>query len=215
MTFGYQVLTVAVGLKLYNQTGSALDLGLVGLVQALPVLLLAIPGGQIADHFSRKGWWWSCWPSPWWSAPDCSWACPLRCVAGLAVFPADRGRRGGAIAGRPVAGGAAAADRARSSTSTRRNLESQRLPRGLHGRSGRGRTLDASAAGHRPSRPSCCVAACWRWRPCCGVRHQGPGRPPRSGVAGHASWPASASWTAAARFWPRSRWTFSPCCWAA
>lgn len=54
MTFGYQVLTVAVGLKLYNQTGSALDLGLVGLVQALPVLLLAIPGGQIADRFSRK-----------------------------------------------------------------------------------------------------------------------------------------------------------------
>jgi MFS family permease len=46
--------TVAVGWQLYERTGSALALGLVGLVQALPVLVLALPAGQVADRFRRK-----------------------------------------------------------------------------------------------------------------------------------------------------------------
>ena len=45
---------VAVGWELYNRTDSALALGLVGLVQALPVILLALPAGQVADRVSRK-----------------------------------------------------------------------------------------------------------------------------------------------------------------
>ncbi len=45
---------VAVGWELYNRTNSALALGLVGLVQALPVILLALPAGQVADRVSRK-----------------------------------------------------------------------------------------------------------------------------------------------------------------
>lgn len=54
LTFGKQIETVAVGIHLYERTGDPLALGLLGLVQALPVLLLAIPGGQLADRFDRR-----------------------------------------------------------------------------------------------------------------------------------------------------------------
>lgn len=54
LTFGKQIETVAVGIHLYNRTRDPLALGLLGLVQALPVLLLAIPGGQLADRFDRR-----------------------------------------------------------------------------------------------------------------------------------------------------------------
>jgi MFS family permease len=46
---------VAVGWELYRRTGSALTLGLAYLAQFLPVLLLALPAGQTADRFNRKG----------------------------------------------------------------------------------------------------------------------------------------------------------------
>ena len=45
---------IAVGWELYDRTGSALMLGLAGLAQFLPVLLFALPAGQLADRFSRK-----------------------------------------------------------------------------------------------------------------------------------------------------------------
>jgi MFS family permease len=54
LVFGKMIETVAVGVYLYDRTGKASSLGWVGLVQALPVLLLAIPGGQLADRFSRR-----------------------------------------------------------------------------------------------------------------------------------------------------------------
>jgi MFS family permease len=53
-TVGAEMQTVAVGWQLYERTGSAMSLGLVGLVQAVPVLLLALPAGQVADRFRRK-----------------------------------------------------------------------------------------------------------------------------------------------------------------
>ena len=53
--FGGQVRTAAVGWDLYARTGSALVLGYVGLVLALPVLLLALPAGAAADRYSRRG----------------------------------------------------------------------------------------------------------------------------------------------------------------
>ncbi|HEV3236033.1 MAG TPA: MFS transporter [Gemmataceae bacterium] len=52
---GTQMQSVAVGWELYQRTGSATALGLVGLVQFLPVILLSLPAGHAADHFSRKG----------------------------------------------------------------------------------------------------------------------------------------------------------------
>jgi MFS family permease len=53
-TIGGQMQGVAVGWELYERTGSATALGLVGLAQVLPVILLAIPAGHAADHFNRK-----------------------------------------------------------------------------------------------------------------------------------------------------------------
>lgn len=54
MIFGKMIETVAVGIHIYRQTGDPLSLGLIGLVQALPVLVLAIPGGQVADRWNRR-----------------------------------------------------------------------------------------------------------------------------------------------------------------
>lgn len=51
---GLQMLGTAIGWELYEQTGSALDLGLAGLARALPVILLALPAGYIIDHLSRR-----------------------------------------------------------------------------------------------------------------------------------------------------------------
>ncbi len=52
---GEQMLNVAVGWELYQRTNSALALGYVGLVQVAPVIALALPAGQVADRFNRKG----------------------------------------------------------------------------------------------------------------------------------------------------------------
>jgi MFS family permease len=52
--FGAQMLDVAVGWQLYERTGSAFSLGLVGLVQVVPVVLLALPAGAAADRFDRR-----------------------------------------------------------------------------------------------------------------------------------------------------------------
>ncbi len=47
-------ITVAVGWLVYDQTNSAFALGLVGLVQFLPVLLLTFVVGQVADRYDRR-----------------------------------------------------------------------------------------------------------------------------------------------------------------
>ena len=49
-----QMLSVAVGWELYARTNSPLALGLVGLVQIVPSLLLALPAGHVADSHDRK-----------------------------------------------------------------------------------------------------------------------------------------------------------------
>jgi MFS family permease len=51
---GWQMLQVALGWELYERTHSALALGLVGLVTAIPVVLLALPAGHLADKMDRK-----------------------------------------------------------------------------------------------------------------------------------------------------------------
>src|SRR5271157_3107021 len=48
------MLTVAVGWHVYDLTGSAFALGMVGLAQFLPALLFALPGGLAADRFERR-----------------------------------------------------------------------------------------------------------------------------------------------------------------
>ncbi|MFM2056896.1 MAG: hypothetical protein RLY71_1281 [Pseudomonadota bacterium] len=48
-----QMLMVALGWQMYDLTASAWDLGLVGLAQFLPALLLTLPGGHVADRHHR------------------------------------------------------------------------------------------------------------------------------------------------------------------
>src|SRR5262245_46935320 len=50
----FMMQTVAVGWQIYDLTGSALDLGLVGLVQFVPYVLLSLVIGQIADRYDRR-----------------------------------------------------------------------------------------------------------------------------------------------------------------
>ncbi len=52
-TTGSQMLMVAVGWQMYELTGSAWDLGLVGLYQFLPALLLTLVAGHVADRLHR------------------------------------------------------------------------------------------------------------------------------------------------------------------
>lgn len=52
-TTGSQMLMVAVGWQMYELTGSAWDLGLVGLYQFLPALLLTLVAGHVADRVHR------------------------------------------------------------------------------------------------------------------------------------------------------------------
>lgn len=51
---GEMMVSVAVGWELYERTGEAFALGLVGLAQVIPVMLLSLPGGYIADRYDRK-----------------------------------------------------------------------------------------------------------------------------------------------------------------
>ncbi|WP_431097585.1 MFS transporter [Polaromonas aquatica] len=52
-TTGNQMLMVAVGWQMYELTGSAWDLGLVGLYQFVPALLLTLVAGHVADRVHR------------------------------------------------------------------------------------------------------------------------------------------------------------------
>jgi len=51
---GSQMLTVALGWELYLRTDRAMSLGLLGLAHAIPVILLAIPAGHLADRLDRR-----------------------------------------------------------------------------------------------------------------------------------------------------------------
>ncbi len=53
-SFGGQMLSFAIGWELWLRTRSTFALGMVGLVQVLPVILLSLPGGHMADQHNRK-----------------------------------------------------------------------------------------------------------------------------------------------------------------
>jgi MFS family permease len=50
----FQMLAVAIGWQVYSIHRNPLDLGLVGLMEFLPLPLLALPAGQIADRLPRR-----------------------------------------------------------------------------------------------------------------------------------------------------------------
>ena len=52
--FAVQIVSVSVGWQIYDLTRNPLDLGLVGLCQFLPALLLVLVTGTVADRYSRR-----------------------------------------------------------------------------------------------------------------------------------------------------------------
>jgi MFS family permease len=53
-TTAYQMLWVAIGWQVYDMTGNALDLGLIGLMQFLPVVAMSVAVGQVVDRYDRR-----------------------------------------------------------------------------------------------------------------------------------------------------------------
>jgi MFS family permease len=54
VTFATQVVSVAVGWQIYDLTRDPFDLGLVGIIQFAPSLLLVLVTGSVADRFGRR-----------------------------------------------------------------------------------------------------------------------------------------------------------------
>jgi MFS family permease len=54
VSFATQIISVAVGWQVYDMTRNPLDLGIVGLVQFLPSLLLVLVTGAVADRYNRR-----------------------------------------------------------------------------------------------------------------------------------------------------------------
>jgi MFS family permease len=52
--FGNEMLSFAIGWELWLRTHEAFALGMVGLVQVIPVILLSLPAGHVADQYNRK-----------------------------------------------------------------------------------------------------------------------------------------------------------------
>ena len=51
---GISMMNTAVGWQLYERTGDPWSLGLVGLVELIPVLVFMLPAGNAADRFPRR-----------------------------------------------------------------------------------------------------------------------------------------------------------------
>jgi MFS family permease len=54
MEISFQMLEVAIGWEVYSLHRSALDLGFIGLAEFIPMLLFALPAGQLADRLPRR-----------------------------------------------------------------------------------------------------------------------------------------------------------------
>ncbi|MDP8924353.1 MAG: MFS transporter, partial [Chloroflexota bacterium] len=50
----FQVQVVGIGWQMYALTGDPLDLGLVGLVQFVPIVALTLVVGHVADRYDRR-----------------------------------------------------------------------------------------------------------------------------------------------------------------
>ncbi|HEX4012135.1 MAG TPA: MFS transporter [Solirubrobacteraceae bacterium] len=54
MWISLQMLEVVIGWEVYSQHGSALDLGWIGLAEFIPMFVLALPAGHLADRVPRR-----------------------------------------------------------------------------------------------------------------------------------------------------------------
>ncbi len=54
VSMGTAAQGLAIGWEVYDRTGEAISLGLVGLVQAIPMLIFTLPAGYLADVYDRR-----------------------------------------------------------------------------------------------------------------------------------------------------------------
>ena len=54
MSVALQMLEVMIGWTVYSHQQSALDLGWIGLAEFIPLFVLALPAGHLADRFPRR-----------------------------------------------------------------------------------------------------------------------------------------------------------------
>ncbi|MGH2860517.1 MAG: MFS transporter [Solirubrobacteraceae bacterium] len=54
MSFALQMVDVIIGWSVYSHHQSALDLGWIGLAEFIPLFVLALPAGHVADRFPRR-----------------------------------------------------------------------------------------------------------------------------------------------------------------
>lgn len=54
MDLGFQMIEVVIGWQVYSLHRRAIDLGLIGLAEFVPMLLFAVPAGQLADRLPRR-----------------------------------------------------------------------------------------------------------------------------------------------------------------
>ena len=54
MSFALQMIEVIIGWSVYSRHRSALDLGWIGLAEFIPLFVLALPAGHLADRFPRR-----------------------------------------------------------------------------------------------------------------------------------------------------------------
>ena len=54
MDISLQMLEVAIGWEVYTQHHNVLDLGWIGLAEFVPMFVLALPAGHLADRFPRR-----------------------------------------------------------------------------------------------------------------------------------------------------------------
>ena len=78
-SLGDQMLSFAIGWELWLRTHNELALGLVGLVQVIPIILLSLPAGHVADQHDRK------------RIVIVTQALLMMCVLGLALLSLFRG----------------------------------------------------------------------------------------------------------------------------
>jgi MFS family permease len=79
LTLALQIQAVVVGWQIYAITKDALSLGLIGLAEAIPSIVVALYAGHVADHTSRK------------KIIVCCVLVLLVCSAGLLVYTTDLG----------------------------------------------------------------------------------------------------------------------------
>ena len=132
--FSSQIGIVAIGWQVYDLTGSAFELGMVGLVQFLPTALLVFLAGNVADRYERKRILQVCQLAEALTALFLAWGAYAGWLTVVDIFIAVAGAGNGRRVRKPGDRGAAAAGRAAGRAAARHRVVQRRGAIGDHHR---------------------------------------------------------------------------------